>query len=62
MAKSHLSGQHTHRIQIPPAHEGHSLKVSRMHISKAVLLAGAGAVAVIVPVAIMSLILFLIGA
>ena len=63
MEKTHLSGQQgTEHTQTPPTSNIDSLKISRIKASKAALLVGAGAVAVVVPVAILSLILFLIGA
>jgi hypothetical protein len=63
MRKPRLSRhQDTEPVQKSPTPHGDLLKVRDMNASTAALLVGAGAVAIIVPVGILSLILFLIGA
>ncbi|HSH87059.1 MAG: hypothetical protein ACAH08_01890 [Methylophilus sp.] len=62
MAKLNLSRQEeTAHIPHPMSHID-SFKAQKTAASRAALLVGAGAVVVVVPVAIMSLMLFLIGA
>lgn len=61
MAKTHLSEHQASEPEIPSPLNVETLHIRNLNASTAALLVGAGAVAVIVPVSILSLLLYLMG-